>query len=116
MPLAKFTWPAKRVFEQSITQKTLITRFKSGKENRRSKGPPRRRWFLGFQKERNNFEQIEQFFLDRKGEFESFEWDFKDDKGDLVETVKVRLDGDTMKWSNNYFAEFDFGLVFIEVL
>lgn len=108
--MAEFIWPAKKVYTKIIKYPTLITTFESGKEQRRNKGEPRRRWILGFMKEETDADNIWQFYNDRKGEFEAFDWITPE--GELV---RARF-ANEFEMTDQYRLQFDFTLEFIEVL
>ena len=118
MALPKFTWEANRAYQDGIVFNTLISQFESGKEQRRSKGLPRRTFRLEFEKSKttsNDATEIWDFFVARKGRFEAFEWDYKKDDG-TVETVKVRLNSDALTREVFMNIIYRFGLQFIEVI
>ena len=69
MALPKFTWKANRAYQDGIVFTTLISQFESGKEQRRSKGLPRRTFRLEFEKSMttsNDAKEIWDFFLLRE--------------------------------------------------
>lgn len=118
MALPKFTWKANRAYQDGIVFNTLITEFESGKEQRRSKGLPRRTFMLEFEKStttNNDAEEIWNFFVARKGRFEPFEWDYQHEDG-TVETVKVRFNSDALNREVFMNIIYRFGLSFIEVI
>ena len=118
MALAKFDFSYNRAWQDGIQYNTLVTQFESGKEQRRSKGLPRRKFKLKFEKENmsnNEAQQIWDFFRARKGKFEAFHWDYTHSDG-TVEEVKVRFAQDEL--SRDVFMEtiYKHGLDFIEVI
>lgn len=118
MALPKFTWKANRAYQDGIVFNTLITEFESGKEQRRSKGLPRRIFKLEFEKEnttKTEATEIWNFFVARKGRFEPFEWDYEKDDG-TIETVTVRFNSDALNRDVFMNIIYKFGLSFIEVI
>ena len=118
MALPKFTWKANRAYQDGIVFTTLISQFESGKEERRSKGLPRRTFRLEFEKSMttsNDAKEIWDFFVARKGRFEAFEWDYEHEDG-TIETVKVRFNTDTLTREVFMNIIYRFGLQFIEVI
>lgn len=118
MALPKFTWKANRAYQDGIVFTTLISQFESGKEQRRSKGLPRRKFRLYFQKEnitKQEATEIWNFFVARKGRYEAFEWDYEKDDG-TVETIKVRFDTDVLERDVFMNLLYEFGLPLIEVI
>ncbi len=118
MALPKFTWKANRAYVEEIRFNTLVSQFESGKEQRRSKGPPRRVFRLEFEKSmttNNDAKEIWEFIKARKGQFEAFEWDYTDENGN-TETVKVRLTSDVVSREVFMNTIYRFGLQFIEVI
>lgn len=118
MALPKFTWKANRAYQDGIVFNTLISKFESGKEQRRSKGLPRRTFRLYFEKEnisKTEVTEIWDFFVARKGQFETFEWDYLRDDG-VTETVKVRFNTDALERDVFMNLIYKFGLPLIEVI
>ncbi|OUN01427.1 MAG: hypothetical protein BAA04_04885 [Firmicutes bacterium ZCTH02-B6] len=74
--LPVFVWPcdSSRI-EESIQFRTLITRFESGREQRRAKGIGRRRWRIRLRKDQADIEAIWGFYLARQGPVEPFWWE-----------------------------------------
>lgn len=60
--------------EESVAFRTVVTRFESGKEQRRAKGLPRRRWRLQFRKGQVDIDELWSFYLARQGPVEPFWW------------------------------------------
>jgi phage-related protein len=90
----------------------------SGKEQRRSKGLPRRKFTLKFDKTTNyndDAQEIWDFFRARKGRFEKFLWDYKKADGS-VEEVTVRFDEDNLSREAFLTKAYSFGLTLIEVI
>lgn len=74
--LPVFVWPCDSArIEESIQFRTLITRFESGREQRRAKGLPTRRWRLRFRKDTVDADEIWTFYLARQGPVQPFLWD-----------------------------------------
>jgi phage-related protein len=118
MALAKFDFSYNRAWQDEIRFNTLITQFESGKEQRRAKGLPRRIFRLNFEKSttsNTDAEEIYQFFVARKGRYESFHWDYSKSDGE-TEEVEVRFDMDTMSRETFLQTIYRFGLTFIEVI
>ena len=118
MALAKFTWQANRAWQDGIKFNTLITQFESGKEQRRSKGLPRRIFRLQFEKQnlsKNDAQEIWDFFVARKGRYEAFLWDYQKADG-TIEEVTVRFDMDVLERDVFMGIIYSHGLTFIEVI
>jgi phage-related protein len=118
MALTKFDFKYKNAWVDGIRFNTLVTQFESGKEQRRAKGSPRRIFRLQFDKTTNyndNAQEIWDFFVARKGKFESFHWDYPKSDG-AVEEVEVRLDTDLLERNAFLNKAYSFGLTLIEVI
>ena len=118
MSLAKFDYKYKKAWQDSIEYKTLVTQFESGKEQRRSKGLSRRKFTLEFDKTtnyNNDADEIWRFFVNRKGKFEPFYFDWKKPDG-TVEEVKVRFANDSLSREAFLDKAYSFGLELIEVI
>lgn len=118
MVLAKFDFKYKNAWEDEINFKTLITQFESGKEQRRSKGESRRKFRLTFDKTtnyNNDAQEMWDFFVARKGRFESFLFDYKK-ADDTVEEVEVRFAEDSLSREVFLNKAYSFGLELIEVI
>lgn len=118
MALAKFVWKANRAWQDGIQYNTLITQYESGKEQRRSKGLPRRKFILEFEKAtitNSDAQEIWDFFMARRGRLESFLWDYpKSD--DSIEEVTVRFDMDALNRETFMNIIYSFGITLIEVI
>lgn len=118
MALAKFNFEYKNAWQDSIRYKTLITEFESGKEQRRSKGQPRRIFRLQFEEvtmTSSGAQDIWDFYVARKGRYESFLWDYEKADG-TTEEVEVRFDIDTFERDTFMTILYEFGLPLIEVI
>lgn len=118
MALAKFDFEYKNAWQDEIGFKTLVTKMESGKEQRRSKGLPRRKFTLEFDKTtnyNNDAQAMWQFFVNRKGKFEPFLFDWEKPDGS-IEEVKVRFNTDSLSRENFLTKAYSFGLELIEVL
>lgn len=116
--LETFDYDYNRAWEEGIEYTTLITQMESGKEQRRSKGEPRRTFRLTFEKSNtssDDAQDIWDFYKARLGRFEPFYFPWVDAEGN-EEDVKVRFDTDTL--SRNTFLKtiYNFGLRLREVL
>lgn len=98
--------------EESITFRTLITQFESGKEQRRSKGTPRRSWNLRYRKNASDASDLWSFYVARRGAYESFEWLNPVDG----QTYKVRFARDQLTREVLWRLAFNFGVELIEVI
>lgn len=118
MSLEKFNFEYKNAWQDEIKFKTIITQFEGGKEQRKTVGPPRRKFTLQFDKT-NNYNNDAQamwdFFVARQGKFEPFLFDYKKSDG-TVEEVKVRFDTDTLNREAFKNIAYSYGLELIEVL
>lgn len=118
MALQKFDFNYKRAYKDEIRFNTLITQFENGKEQRRTKGSPRRKFYLEFDKANttsSDAQAIWDFFNARKGRYESFLWDYTHADG-TVEEVEVRFDHDNLKRDVFMDILYEHGLVFKEVI
>lgn len=71
-----FIWlPDPARIEESVQFRTLVTQFESGREQRRVKGVPRRRWRLQFRKGQVDIDDLWAFYLARRGPVEPFLWE-----------------------------------------
>jgi len=105
-----FVWPVdpSRI-EETVTFRTLITTFETGREQRRSKGLPRRQWKVRIRRDQETAAQVWQFYLERRGPVEAFLWVHPV----TGETVQVRF---AEKLSRQAFWNrvFNIGIEFIE--
>ena len=118
MSLAKFDFEYNNSWEDEIGFKTIVTKFESGKEQRRSKRGPKRKFRLQFDKTtnyNNDAQAMWEFFKARKGKFEPFLFGYKKSDG-TVEEVKVRFAQDSMSREAFLNKAYGYGLEFIEVL
>ena len=118
MALAKFVWKANRAWQDGIQYNTLITQYESGKEQRRSKGLPRRKFILQFEKATTinaDTQEIWEFFIARRGRFETFLWDYQKSDG-TTEEVTVRFDMDALNRETFMSIVYSFGIALIEVI
>lgn len=118
MALAKFDFKYKNAWQDEIDFNTLITKMESGKEQRRSKGLPRRKFVLEFDKTTNmntDAQEMWRFFVNRKGKFEPFRFDWKKPNG-TIEEVKVRFNTDKLSREAFLNKAYSFGLELIEVI
>jgi len=112
MALPVFDFKANRVYDDTITYKTLITRYENHREQRRGKGEPRRRFSLFFEKKETEAEAIRDFFKDRRGRLKPFKWV----NPRTGEEITVRFDVDELSRSVEYDVLFKHGLPIKEVL
>lgn len=93
--MEKFDFKYKKAWVVDIVTNTIVTQFEGGKEQRRPKGLPYRVFKLDFDKTDNyndDAQQIINFFYARKGQYESFLWDYKDSSGNIIEAdIEVRF-------------------------
>ena len=118
MALAKFDFEYKNAWQDEINFKTLVTQFESGKEQRRSKRPPKRRFVLEFDKTtnyNNDAQKMWEFFIDRKGKLEPFLFDYIKPDG-TIEEVKVRFNTDALNRDVFLNKAYSYGLELIEVI
>ena len=118
MALEKFDFSYNRAWQDGIKYNTLVTQFESGKEQRRFKSLPRRKFQLNFEKQNmtnTEAQNIWDFFKARKGRYGSFLWDYKKSDG-TVEEVTVRFAQDEL--NRDVFMEtlYNHGLKLIEVI
>jgi hypothetical protein len=118
MALAKFDFEYKNAWQDEIGYNTLVTKMESGKEQRRSKRPPIRRFVLEFNKTTNYNDDAQamwDFFVARKGKYEPFIFDWEKPDGS-VEEVTVRFAQDTLSREAFLDKAYSYGLELIEVL
>jgi len=116
--LAKFDFKYKNSWQDKIGYNTLVTKMESGKEQRRSKGLPRRKFTLTFDKTtnyNNDAQAMWDFFVARKGKFEPFYFDWKQPDGS-TEEVKVRFAQDSLSREAFLNKAYSYGLELIEVI
>jgi len=108
-----FRWPCDpSQIQESIRYRTLITQFESGREQRRAKGTPRRRWTLRFRKDQVDADEIWAFYQARKGAFEAFLWTNPLDG----QTYTVRFERDDLTRNVFWKCVYEIGLTLIEVV
>lgn len=116
--MEKFQFSHNNEWTDGIKFKTLVTEFEGGKEQRRTKGLPRRFFRLNFEKSTmtsDHANYIYNFFVARKGKTETFLWDYEKDDG-TIEEVTVRFDQDELERTVFMNYIYRFGLKMIEVL
>lgn len=84
----KFTWVPEREPVERLIHKVLISEFESGKEQRRKKAPMKREFDLTFIREDSVGEAIWNFYKNKEGPLQSFEWDHPTTEDTL--TVRFR--------------------------
>lgn len=110
-PVPVFPWPCDpQRIEESVTFQTAITRFESGKEQRRARGLPRRRWRLRFRKDQVDSGAIWSFYLAMNGPVDPFLW------GNPVDNQAywVRFPGPLTRRSM-WRAVYEYGIELVEV-
>ena len=118
MSLAKFDFEYKNAWQDEISFNTLVTKFENGKEQRRAKRPPIRRFVLEFDKTTNYNDDAQamwEFFIARKGKFEPFLFDYKKSDGS-TEEVKVRFNIDNLSREAFKTMAYSYGIPLREVL
>src|SRR5690606_9280028 len=108
-----FTWPCDpSKIDEELESSTLISQFQFGPEQRRQKGPPRRRWRLRFRKDQVDADAIWSFYVDRRGAYEAFLWTNPIDG----RTYTVRFEQDILSRTVMWKVLFECGLSLIEVV
>lgn len=108
-----FGWPCDpSQIDEDLASSSLITQFAIGRERRRQKGPPRRRWVLRFRKDQVDGDAIWSFYVARCGAYEAFLWENPVDG----QTYTVRFEQDEMSRTVLWRAVFETGLSLIEVI
>lgn len=108
-----FTWPCDpSKIDEELESSTLISQFQFGPEQRRQKGPPRRRWRLRFRKDQVDADAIWSFYVDRRGAYEAFLWTNPIDG----RTYTVRFEQDILSRTVMWKVLFEYGLSLIEVV
>lgn len=114
MALDTFDWIPNTCEEQEI-RNVLETRFESGKEQRREKGPPKKRYVMRFTRGSSDADEIYTFYQDHGGPLEPFK---------LIHPVtEEEIEGTTFRFEQNVFTRramqaliYDIGLAIVEVL
>lgn len=110
---AYFLWvPDMSQVHEEIHFNTLITTFETGREQRRSKGRPRRTWTLRFRRDEVDANEIWDFYVARQGAFEQFLFVSPLDN----KTYNVRFADDNLSRDVLWRAVYNFGLTLIEVI
>lgn len=108
-----FTWPCDpSKIDEELESSTLISQFQFGPEQRRQKGPPRRRWRLRFRKDQVDADAIWSFYVARRGAYEAFLWTNPIDG----RTYTVRFEQDILSRTVMWKVLFEYGLSLIEVV
>lgn len=76
---------------------------------------PKHKWTLRFQKNQENREKIEKFFIAKRGQFRSFDWTWNEGRGGDGKTYKVRFANDMLNLSVSEFGFGEFEVDLIEV-
>ncbi|MBQ2643972.1 hypothetical protein IJG14_00185 [bacterium] len=76
---------------------------------------PKRKWTLHFQKNKAVRENIENFFIAKRGKFKSFLWTWDSDKGGDGNTYNVRFDNDSLNLAVDDYGFGEFSLDIVEV-
>lgn len=117
-----FDFNYNRAYTASVQFNTIVDEVFSGKEQRRDVWTnPRRRWILEFEKSKDtitndNWEQIVNFFIDRKGRKEFFEWTWSTDKGGDGKTYAVRFDTDELNLDIMELGYSKFSIPIVQVI
>ena len=93
MPTPVFTWIPDFTWQPQFRRRVNITTFESGKEQRSDRGAAPREWALAFTDSAAVMDEIEAFWLARKGPVESFIWT----PPQANTPVTVRFKDDTLK-------------------
>jgi len=104
--------------QETIGFYNISSTFESGRKQVRNKGVKPRKWVLNFEKHNstsNDATLIRQFFEARKGSFEPFHIDIKQDDG-TIEEVLVRFAVDSLERTISYNTKYAFSLPVEEVL
>lgn len=110
-PMAVFPWPCDPArIEESVTFQTAITRFESGREQRRARGLPRRRWRLRFRKDEADANAIWDFYVAMNGPVDPFLWGNPVDR----QAYWVRFPGPLTRRAIRR-AVYEFGIELVEV-
>lgn len=112
--MADFNWPAYVEWEDTIKFDVLTTKFESGKQQKRLKGPEsgKRLFGLTFKKDEVDAVDIYEFFKARKGSFETFTWEHPR----TGEVITVRFQDDELTLEVLARKIYEFGLPIEEVL
>lgn len=97
MPTPVFTWIPDFTWQPLQTRRVSITTFESGKEQRSDRGAGPREWTLAFTDSAAVMDEIEAFWLARKGPVDSFLWT----PPGAVSAVTVRFKDETLKSSRS---------------
>lgn len=103
----------KAVCENSIEFYTLLDKVFSFQNNRKSYwDKPKKSWTLTFDKNANTRRSLENFFIEKRGRFRSFDWVWKKEYGGDDKTYHVRFDDDCL---NSEIFEFGYGEIQIKL-
>ena len=84
--------------ETSIEFSTIIDKILTFQNNRKSWwDSPKKSWTLKFDKTPETRKQLENFFIQKRGKFKSFQWTWDSDKGGDGQTYTVRFDEDILQ-------------------
>lgn len=84
--------------ENSIEFYTIIDKVFTFQDNRKSWwDKPKKSWTLTFDKTPEVRKQLEDFFIQKRGKFRSFEWTWEKERGGDGITYNVRFDEDTLQ-------------------
>ncbi|MDO5304665.1 MAG: DUF2460 domain-containing protein, partial [bacterium] len=89
--------------------------FSSRNDKKTYQDSPKHKWTLRFQKNHENREKIEKFFIAKRGQFRSFDWTWAEDRGGDGKTYKVRFANDTLNLSVSEFGFGEFEVDLVEV-
>lgn len=84
--------------ENSIEFYTVIDKVFTFQNNRKAWWSlPKKSWTLTFDKSAETRKKIEDFFIQKRGKFRSFEWTWEKERGGDGKTYTVRFDDDTLQ-------------------
>jgi len=108
-----FTTSPDYVFDESIQNRTLVSEFENGTEQRRNVwNAPRRKWRLVFRnRSTSDFETVRDFYIAQKGAYDSFTWTNPNDNVEYT----VRFVEDTLQFSRSAYGIYSFDFEIVEV-
>nr|DAF65589.1 MAG TPA: minor tail protein [Caudoviricetes sp.] len=95
---AKLDFWHKAECENSIEFYTVIDKVFTFQNNRKAWwSKPKKSWTLTFDKSSETRKKIENFFIQKRGKFRSFQWTWDKERGGDGQTYTVRFDDDTLQ-------------------
>ncbi len=118
-----FNFQYKKAYKTSSRWNTIVDEVYSGGEQRRNLWTkPRRKWVLEFSKDDVDTDTVMDFFNNRKGRYESFNWTWQavhpvtgENMGGDGNSYTVRFDQDELNMEHLAFGYKNFQITLVEV-